>query len=137
MKFTESTENDIEQLSSWIKNDSYHKDCLNPYWWLTGNGLLSYCLQDNKGPAMYVRLDKENELLRLHTQFAPESEVSKLRVVKSILWAFPKMEFIALKNGLKGIIFKSSSSLLINFMKTKFGFVATSDDDYQMLFEVD
>lgn len=137
MKFTESTESDIEQLSEWIKADPYHKDCLNPYWWLTGNGgLLSYCLQDNRGPTMYVRLDKENDLLRLHTQFSPESEVSKLRVVKSLLWALPKMEVIAHENNLKGFIYKSVSPSLIDFMKKKFGFVsADSDNDYQMMFE--
>lgn len=137
MKFTESIESDIEQLSLWIQNDPYHMDCLNPYWWLTGQGLLSYCLQDAKGPTMYVRLDVEDNLLRLHTQFAPESEVSKLRVVKSLLWALPKMQQIACENNLKGFIYKSSSESLIKFMKNKFGFIPAGSDDYQMLFEVE
>jgi hypothetical protein len=135
MKFTESTENDIEQLTEWIQNDPYHRDCLDPYWWLTGQGLLSFCIQDSNGPTMYVRLDKDGELLRLHTQFAPESEVSKLRVIKSILRSLPKIELIARAYNLKGFIFKSTSLSLINFMKNKFGFIPVNSEDYQMLFE--
>jgi hypothetical protein len=136
MKFLESTENDIEQLSEWIQNDPYHRDCLDPHWWLTGQGFLSFCVQDSKGPTMYVRLDKDGELLRLHIQFAPESEVSKLRVIKSILWGLPKIELMARAHNLKGFIFKSNSLSLINFMKNKFGFISINSDDYQMLFEV-
>jgi hypothetical protein len=135
MKFLESTENDIEQLSEWIQNDPYHRDCLDPHWWLTGQGFLSFCVQDSKGPTMYVRLDKDGELLRLHIQFAPESEVSKLRVIKSILWGLPKIELMARAYNLKGFIFKSNSLSLINFMKNKFGFISVNSDDYQMLFE--
>jgi hypothetical protein len=135
MKFTESTENDIEQLTEWIQNDPYHQDCLDPYWWLTGQGLLSFCIQDSNGPIMYVRLDRDGELLRFHTQFAPESEVSKLRVVKSIVRGLPKIELIARAYNLKGFIFKSTSLSLINFMKNKFGFIPVNSEDYQMLFE--
>jgi hypothetical protein len=135
MKFTESTENDVRQLAEWIQNDPYHRDCLDPYWWLTGQGLLSFCIQDSNGPVMYVRLDKDGELLRLHTQFAPESEVSKLRVIKSILRSLPKIELIARAYGLKGFIFKSTSLSLINFMRNKFGFIPVNSEDYQMLFE--
>lgn len=135
MKFTESTENDIGQLSEWIKSDPYHKDSLDPLWWLTGNGLLSYCLQDSKGPTMYVRLDRDNDLLRLHCQFSPESEVSKLRAIKSIIWAIPKMEELAKREQLKGLVFKSINPLLIDFMFRKFSFVSMGNDDFVLHFE--
>lgn len=136
MKLTESTEKDIEQLSEWIKADPYHKDCLNPHWWLTGNGLLSYCIQDSKGPTMFVRIDKQDDLMRLHCQFAPESEVSKIRVIKSLMWALPRMEAFAKQNQLKGFIYKSTSPSLIQFMQIKFGFTPMgSDNDYWTPFE--
>lgn len=135
MNITESTEQDIQQLTEWIQNDPYHKDCLNPTWWLTGNGLLSYCLTDSKGPTMFVRTDQENELLRLHVQFAPESEVSKLRTIKSMTWAMPVMEYFAKQNKLKGMIYKSVSPSLISFMQIKFGFTPLGhDDDYVVEF---
>ena len=136
MKFLPSTENDIEQLSEWIANDPYHKDCLNPLWWLTGNGFLAYCLQDDKGPTMYVRIDKEDDLMRLHCQFAPETEVNKKRVMKSLTWALPQMRQLAKENGMKGFIYKSTSSLLIGYMERKFGFQAVGNDDHKLLFEV-
>lgn len=136
MKFTESTEQDIEQLSEWIENDPYHRDCLNPLWWLTGNGFLSYCLQDDKGPTMYVRIDRENGLMRLHCQFAPDKQVSKKRVIRSLTWALPKMQELAVKQGMNGFIYKSSSPLLISYMERQFGFQAVGNDDHRLLFEV-
>lgn len=135
MTFSPSTQNDIDQLSEWIKVDPYHKNSLDPLWWLTGNGFLSYCLQDSKGPTMYVRLDRDNDLMRLHTQFAPESEVSKLRVVKSLLWALPKMETLARHEDLKGFVFKSTNPSLIDFMFRKFSFVSIGNDDFVLHFE--
>lgn len=137
LKLTPSTPNDIEQLTEWIQADPYHKDCLDPQWWLTGNGLLCYCIQDQVGPTMYVRTEAENDLLRIHTQFAPLTEVSKLRVIKSIVKALPVMEKLAIDNNLKGFIYKSTSPSLIQFMQVKFGFAPTGNsDDYWMPFEV-
>jgi len=136
MKFTPSTEQDVPQLQEWIQHDAYHKDCLNPSWWFTGQGLLSYCIQDDKGPTMYVRIDKENDLMRLHTQFAPDSEVSKRRVIKSLVWAVPLMEHLGKQENLKGFIFKSTSPLLIDFMRRKFGFQPVGNDDYVLKFGV-
>jgi hypothetical protein len=136
MKFTNTTQADTEQLTEWIQADPYHKDCLNPQWWFTGNGLLSYCLQDSKGPTMYVRLDKDEELLRLHTQFAPDNQVSKLRVVKSLMYALPRMEQFAKSKDLKGYVYRSTSQSLIDFMQIKFGFTPVgANDDYWLPFE--
>jgi hypothetical protein len=136
MKLHESVESDIEQLSSWIIADPYHQDCLNPRWWLTGQGILSYRIEDSKGVTMYARLDSDGEFIRLHCQFAPESEVSKLRVIKSILWAIPRMEQFARSKKAKALIFNSVSPSLIEFMKTKFGFTSIGDNDYLMPLEV-
>lgn len=135
MKFTSSTDQDVEQLSEWIQHDPYHKDCLNPQWWLTGNGFLSFCIQDDKGPTMYARLDKEDGLMRLHCQFGPESEVSKKRVIQSFLWGLPKLEELAKKNEMTGFIYKSVSPLLIQYMERQFGFQSVGNDDHKLLFE--
>jgi hypothetical protein len=135
MKFVASTERDIGQLSRWIQNDPYHKNYIDPIWWLTGNGLLSYCLYDSKGPTMYVRLDKDGDSLRLHCQFAPASEVSKMRVAKSLLQALPRMRKVATDNGLNAFVYKSVSPDLVSFMQTVFGFVPVGNDDYKLQFE--
>lgn len=133
-KFSESTIEDIPQLTEWIKSDPYHKDCLSPLWWLTGSGLLSFRMDDRDGSTMYVRTEPDNKLLRIHTQFAPESVVSKIRVIKTIMWGLPKMESIAVANGLDGLIYRSTNPELIRFMQKKFGFISVGDDDYRMLF---
>lgn len=139
MKFIESTSDDIDQLEEWIAQDPYHKDCLDPLWWLTGveGSFLCFCLQDSHGPTMYVRTDKENDLLRLHIQFGPESEVSKHRVVKSIIRGWPQLEYIRKQEQMKGFIFRSKSKSLINFMEAKFGFMTSQsgNDDYILAFE--
>jgi hypothetical protein len=129
IRFTPSTEQDFPQLTEWIQSDPYHKDCLNPGWWITGNGFLAFCLQDSHGPTMYARVDVENDSLRLHCQFAPESEVSKPRVVKSLLFAIPKMKELAKHENLTGLVTQSTSEPLIKFL-SRLGFVPATQNDY-------
>lgn len=135
IKFVPTAFGDVEQLTKWIEHDPYHKDCLNPEWWLTGNGLLSFRVDDQNGAVMYIRTEPDDGLLRIHTQFAPEQEVSKLRVVKAIVKGLPKLEQLARQNDLIGFVYRSVSPLLIEFMTKKFGFTAVGSDDYRMLFE--
>jgi hypothetical protein len=131
VNFSPSIDSDLDQLKEWIDKDPYHKD--QPAdWWLTGNGYLSCALQDDKGPVFYLRFDQEGDLLRMSTQFAPESEVSRIRVAKAILKTFPK--FIeSMRPKFKGIVFESISPELIGFM-SKLGFNKTNGDDYVLLF---
>lgn len=131
MKLTPSTEQDVEQLTEWIKADEYHNDVLNPHWWLTGNGLLSFRLEDSKGIAMYVRLDKDEDLLRMNFQFAPPDVVSKRRVARDLLWVVPKMRVIAKQNQLRALIFRSRSPNLVLFGQVAFGFVPVGNNDYK------
>lgn len=135
MKLTESTLSDIKQLTEWIASDSYHKVQGQAEWWLTGNGgLLSFCLQDEKGPLCYVRLDAPYEgLVRLHTQFGPIEEVSKIRLVRGMLKCIPIVIDFSKNQGALGIIFNSVSPTLIAFM-SKYGFRPTEDDDFVLLF---
>lgn len=139
MKLENSTADDVEKLTRWIQADPYHKDCLNPVWWLTGQGFQSFRLDDSVGATMYVRLDKDVEdLLRIHIQFGPESEVSKSRVVKAIIKTLPVIAQFAKTVGMKGLIYRSVSKSLINFLQIKFGFTPVgSDSDYKLPFEVD
>src|ERR1700684_1692780 len=123
IKLVPSTEQDVETIKMWAEQDidpAHHS--ISPFWWVTGNGLLSYRIEDGKGVTMYVRLDSENGLMRNSTQFAPEPEGSKIRVVKSILWTLPKMEPVGRQFGLTGFIYQSVSPALVSFMSTKFGF---------------
>lgn len=131
---TVTPQSDIERLKQWIELDQYHRGT-DPLFWMTGNGLLSFRIEDTQGVTMYVRLEKDDSLLRIHTQFAPDTEVSKLRTVKSLIYGLSKAELVAKSNHLHGYVFQSTSPDLILFMIKKFGFTPIGNDDYRLLFE--
>ena len=119
IKFSPTILDDQSTVLRWMTADPYHSSqatITGPGWWLTGQGLLSGCIEDAHGPAMFFRFDREDNLVRLHTQFGPENEVSKRRVVKVIMEALPALRTKALEYGSRGFIFESTSPLLIRFM---------------------
>ncbi len=131
MKLAPSTEQDIERLTRWIEADPYHHECFNPYWWLTGQGIFSFCLQDKEGPLAYFRLDEKNPdgFIRLHIQFAPREEVSKLRLISGLFKCIPIVQdFCKQQDG--GIIFQSVNPSLIAFAKKNFNFEDFGQDDF-------
>lgn len=134
IKMIPSTEEDIVRLIVWTDVDEWHKGQDNPTWWLTGNGLLAFVLTDDNGPLCYVRLDRDGDLVRLHTQFGPAEHVGKLRLVRGMVKCIPAMIEVAKKNEARGLVFSSSSPTLVAFMKNKFGFELAQDGDYVLVF---
>lgn len=133
---TPTTREDIPQIQEWIEADSYHKD--DPNWTpeslLTGNGELAFCLMDDQGPLCFVRLNAEGERLRLSTQFGPESEVSKKRLVTGLLSSgIPAIIEFGKQKGFRGIVFESTNPSLIVFMG-KQGFFLDKGNDYKLAF---
>ena len=140
VKFVTTDLIDLPQIERWITLDPTHANQFEPSYWLTGNGaLIAFCLQDDEGPTMYVRFDKEDNLLRLRTQFAPPDEVSKERTAKTILDAVPRFSVIAKEAyKAKGIIFETKSRSLASFMNRALKFVKVDNgdnDDYVLKFE--
>jgi hypothetical protein len=125
------------RIQEWISKDPWHRD--DPSWvpegLLTGNGALSFCVSDSEGPLCYVRLDAEGEMLRLATQFGPEEEVSKKRLVTGLLSAgIPAIIEFGKNNGYRGIVFETVNPSLIAFME-KQGFLKTAkENDYALVF---
>ena len=128
------TDQDLARIQDWIDQDTskIHKQ---PAEWLTGNGQLAFRHDDLRGPVCYVRVDKENELLRLYYLFAPESEVSKSRNAKAILMTLGMLIDYAKHLGLKGLIYDSKSEKLIQFVHVAFGFVPAGEDNYKLEWE--
>lgn len=135
INFLASAAENLPQIVEWTSADPYHKHQGQPEWWLTGNGLLAFCVYDAQGPLTYVRLDEEGEYIRVHTQFAPESVVSKHRLVVGMLEGFAKLIERYKNEGKKGMIFNSVSPTLIAFMGKKFKFQPVGSDDYRLDFE--
>lgn len=139
INFTPSTLDDIEQIKEWAAHDSYHFHQGQPDWWLTGaeDSLLAFCLQDEKGPLTYVRLDAEGEYVRIHTQFAPLTVVSKRRLIVGMLETVKILIVFYSEVGAKGLVFNSVSPSLIAFMDKCLGFKSVGNsNDYRLDFEV-
>ncbi len=130
-------ETDIPKINEWISSDPWHKDDKHSAeWLLTGGGKLSFCLSDDIGPLCFVRLDEEGEMLRLATQFGPEDEVSKSRLVAGLLsMGIPAIIEFGKVKGYKGIVFESTSESLIAFMNRLGFFKAAGENDYALTFE--
>lgn len=116
----ETTKDDLDQIAAWTEKDEFHRDINCPDWWMTGNGSLSFRLDDDEGPVVYVRLD-DGEMYRLHCQFPPPNAVSKRRLVRGMLGIFPLLLQYAKDAGAEGMIFTSVSHKLVRFMG-KLGF---------------
>jgi hypothetical protein len=131
IKFTESTQQDVQQLTEWILHDPYHFHQGQPEWWLTGMGdsLLAFCLMDARGPLTYVRLDAEGEYVRIHTQFAPETVVSKRRLVVGMVRAVDVLVNLYKGENYKGLVFNSVNPSLIAFMDKNLGFKSVGNND--------
>jgi len=133
-----TTLDDLDQIREWIAQDRWHKD--DPSWTaeslLTGKGTLSFCVLDDKGPLFFVRLDQEGDMLRLATQFGPEGEVSKSRLVKGLLsMGIPTITEFGKVKGYKGIVYESTNESLINFMKMQGFFKSAGENDYALTWE--
>jgi hypothetical protein len=134
--FTPSTADDLEQLGEWIAADKLSRPS-TPSWWFTGQGLLTFCLQDSIGPVCYVRLEREDQMTRLHTLFGPPEEVHKIRLVKAMLKAIPVVIEYSKSTGASGVVFDSKSESLISFMKRQ-GFISLDKgDDFVLYFKVE
>ena len=139
IKFVPAIETDLPQIQEWIDKDEDHQNRMGAEWWLTGSDcVIAFCVDDDLGPTMYVRMDKEGELARMHTQFAPQDEVPKKRLIASLLEGFPRLAKIMKVMLFKGIVFESTSESLVKFMST-LGFKPMGGkeniDDYVLVFE--
>lgn len=141
MKLAPTTREDLPLVQSWLDADTWHRDNLanRADYMLTGFGLLCYQVQDDRGTVFFIRLEqdsKNEDLIRVVAQFAPEAEVSKRRVIAGLIKAFlPASKKFAANKGYAGLIFESVNPSLISFM-SKFGFQAVGGDDYAFRFEV-
>jgi len=136
LNLSPTTQEDIKQITEWLNADPWHKDDTRnvPELMVTGNGLLSFCLQDDEGPLVYIKLTEKNDMAEIAMQFAPEEIVSKHRLVIGLVKAgIPAMKIFAEQRGYKGLVFESVNPSLIAFGK-KQGFESVGNDDYALVF---
>ena len=135
IKFTITEEADMPQIAEWIAADPHHAHVYEPIDWLTGQGVITFTVEDESGTAMYVRFDREGRLLRLRTQFMPESEGSKERTGRAILGAMQLfLPTAAERYDADGIVFETKNPALAHFMQHAFKFEPAGGDDYRLMF---
>jgi hypothetical protein len=132
-----STEADLPELEAWSISDidSFHVT-IDPLFWLTGsNSFLALKVTDDEGDVLFVRFDREDSGLRMHTQFAPLETVSKKRVVSAILGTLPAFIEKAKTEGLTHITFMTTFPQLAAWMQLTLGFrLVEGTDDYKLKF---
>ena len=136
IEFTPTIPDDIPQIQEWTGYDPYHFVQASPEWWLTGapDSVLAFCLSDECGPLIYVRIDAEGEYARIHIQFAPEKVVSKRRLVMGLLQGFETIRDMLKEAKEKGMVFNTINPSLAGFFQ-KQGFKSIGHDDYRLDFE--
>lgn len=134
MKFTPAIPDDLPQIAEWLAADPSKAGVL-PEWFLTGaDCIVAFCVEDESGPVLYCRFDREGDLARMHTLFMPEDPTSKKRIACMLLDGFSKVaELLATDFGIRGVVFESTSPSLIAFM-AGLGFNHIGQHDYAMAF---
>lgn len=115
LRSREVSEKDRSQIEQWILADSDHKTCCTPDFWLKPEeGVKLFAIEDALGTIFYCR--GEN-LLRLHIQFAPQSE--RRRTARAIDEFTPLIASGAKKSHYKQLIFESVVAPLIQFLEKR------------------
>lgn len=125
LRYRAVSESDRTQLDNWISQDLDHKDTCNADFWLPDSqdeGIRKFVVADALGPIFFVR--GEN-LLRLHIQFAPQSE--KRRIALAIDEFTKTISAGAKKQKYKQLIFESVFEPLIQFL-AKRGFRSSKNE---------
>jgi hypothetical protein len=146
MRLATTTEYDLPEIIDWLNSDPFHKDddndptflmtwnCLKPP---LGLGVIAFKVVDDIGTICFMRVDRDGELGRISTQFGPESEVSKRRVIVGLSkLGIPMCIEAAQEAGLRGVVYESTNPTLIAYCHKKFSFEPLVKDDYVLKFEV-
>jgi hypothetical protein len=133
IRFTPTSIYDLPQIGEWISADLDHAGKMSSEWWMQGT-ILSCCAEDAGGPVMYLRIDREYPNARLHIQFAPAQQVSKIRVASAFIEGIPRMAKTMKDYGYLGMVFESCSESLVKFME-RMKFVPYVGHDYVLKFE--
>jgi hypothetical protein len=117
IKFIPTVKEDVDQIREWTNADPWHQ-IQEPEWWLTGSeAYVCACVQDEVGPVVYLKVEEE-AVFRLHCQFGPRREVSRLRLIQAMEEGLPPLLLHLLGKG-KNVVFNSHNPSLIKFMVSK------------------
>lgn len=115
LKFRKTSEADRNRLEEWIQQDPDHKGQTVDFWLPQNDShVQTYAVQDEHGDIFFVR---QENVLRLHIQFAPPNE--KKRLARAISEFSHNIILGAKKTGYKQVIFDSVFAPLIRFLEKR------------------
>lgn len=133
MKFTSVIPDDLPQIAEWIEADDYHRGKVAPEFFLTGSDCyVATCYEDNSGPVLYIRIDKEYDLGRVSVQFP--NNISKKRIASAVVIAISTLAKKAQLDNFKGLVYDSVNPELIQFVHDHLGFEPAGNDNYILKF---
>lgn len=122
LKFRPIRQNDADLIEKWIANDDEHSKTSDLSFWLPPKdanlkhkGTDYLAVEDEFGTIAYLKMEN---ILRIHCQFAPESEIERTRKATAEFLTKIKQEA---RSQYAQLIFESVSGGLVWFLR-KFGF---------------
>jgi len=139
IRIDEVNDTDRDTLESWsvLDIDPDHHDLRADYWYTGAYGTyLCFKMADDKGPIVYVRMDKgDADMCRFHAQFAPAGVVSKERLIQAMMLAFEIMKPQLKEDGFNGMITMTKFPLLAAWLMKYQKFVRFEQtDNYKLVF---
>lgn len=113
MKIRKLNENDPFLIEKWIAMDPDHAGKSDVKFWLPQDRTNCFVVEDEVGAIFYVRAEN---LLRLHVQFAPQTESAR---TKKTLDEFAMHVKEAAKTTYRQIIFESTFAPLIRYLEKR------------------
>jgi hypothetical protein len=109
-------ERDRAQLEAWIAADPFHRDYVQPEFFMNGGMVL----EDAEGATYFVRLEPA---LRVHIQFPPAAtRYERERTMKALADGMAWLRSFCRGRGIEQLIFSSKFPPLIRFCVKRLGF---------------
>jgi hypothetical protein len=121
IRYRKTIETDRPRIAADIAADPDHAGKSTVEFWLPQNRAECFTLEDGDGPVFSIRAES---VLRLHVQFPPKS---KMRIARALLEFLPKIEHDAKSKGFVQVIWESTSTPLISFVK-RFGYRSSQNE---------
>lgn len=132
MKLEPALDEDLRQIADWIGKDPYHQQQAADFWLTGTSGVLACKVVDGIGTCAYVKVeDKGDGIWYMHVQFAPEDEVSPMRMAKRIIEFMKTFMVMAKANNVRYLVTDSISPRLVAFMTHKLEFEPIGDNQFR------
>lgn len=121
---------ELPLIQEWIDADDDHRAKGMKSSFFAEPDRVSFCITDQLGPVMFVRLDPEFPSVRVHIQFPP---TGSNRIGRALALNFQEVREQLQRLGAKKLVFDSVSARLTSFCERLWGFQRVGDtNDWEL-----